>query len=437
MSAARCWAIAAQPVTELRDCRAKVVLTIAFDAARFIDQSGICCRRAPKPCRLDAMRMPDALLGNRARYLDPLNFATNFVFFREADGLSTRLVTANYWVGLWRAGDGAVVPPHRRRGCRARRMARGAAAGKGAIMIDSRAVRRRFGLPEFTGQLFLHVIGAEGHDVVKYALDIVGRRERTRRSLRRTTPIPGRPISMPACRRRAPARPSRCGCRTASPAPFRRARSGSISWATTRCGTSTRAIAPFATCALDVASAPARGALAAADRGARRQIFRAAALRGERAARARRIAHVNVERTDLQPDPKLAELGNLLGKGYLLPAPILPRGELPHHRAADADGDDAAGAADGAGVYDRDGREAARSMLRPAAARRKRRDSISTTMLERRRAAGRLRPSRADLRFQRRRRGRRLAARAVPLSSIAPAATRPRPASARMSSTPC
>jgi hypothetical protein len=38
----------------------------------------------------------------------------------------------------------------------------------------------------------------------------------------------------------------------------------------------------------------------------------------------RRIAHVNVERTDLKPDPTLPELGALLGKGYLLPAPILP-----------------------------------------------------------------------------------------------------------------
>ena len=39
----------------------------------------------------------------------------------------------------------------------------------------------------------------------------------------------------------------------------------------------------------------------------------------------RRIAHVNVERDDLEPDPELPRLTNLLGKGYLLPAPILPR----------------------------------------------------------------------------------------------------------------
>jgi hypothetical protein len=42
------------------------------------------------------------------------------------------------------------------------------------------------------------------------------------------------------------------------------------------------------------------------------------------AAGARRMAHVNVERGDLRPDPGIAELGNLLGKGFLLPAPILP-----------------------------------------------------------------------------------------------------------------
>ncbi|MBT5456537.1 MAG: hypothetical protein HOK82_08015, partial [Rhodospirillaceae bacterium] len=38
----------------------------------------------------------------------------------------------------------------------------------------------------------------------------------------------------------------------------------------------------------------------------------------------RRMAHVNVERVDLKPDPAIAELGNLMGKGYILPAPILP-----------------------------------------------------------------------------------------------------------------
>jgi hypothetical protein len=37
-----------------------------------------------------------------------------------------------------------------------------------------------------------------------------------------------------------------------------------------------------------------------------------------------RIAHPNVEREDLKPDAKLPKLGDLLGKGYILPAPVLP-----------------------------------------------------------------------------------------------------------------
>ena len=53
---------------------------------------------------LDAARLPDAMLTNPRRYFDRLNFATNFALFREADGLSTRLVTANYWAGYGATG---------------------------------------------------------------------------------------------------------------------------------------------------------------------------------------------------------------------------------------------------------------------------------------------------------------------------------------------
>ena len=37
-----------------------------------------------------------------------------------------------------------------------------------------------------------------------------------------------------------------------------------------------------------------------------------------------RIAHPNVEREDLKLDARLPKLGAQLGKGYILPAPILP-----------------------------------------------------------------------------------------------------------------
>ena len=55
-------------------------------------------------------------------------------------------------------------------------MGTGDPPGPGGFSIDSREVRSRFSLPEFTGQLFVHAIGGAGHDVVKYALDTYAHR---------------------------------------------------------------------------------------------------------------------------------------------------------------------------------------------------------------------------------------------------------------------
>ena len=38
----------------------------------------------------------------------------------------------------------------------------------------------------------------------------------------------------------------------------------------------------------------------------------------------RRLAHPNVVRVDLKPDPHIPDLANLMGKGFILPAPVLP-----------------------------------------------------------------------------------------------------------------
>jgi hypothetical protein len=38
------------------------------------------------------------------------------------------------------------------------------------------------------------------------------------------------------------------------------------------------------------------------------------------------IAHTNVERTDLKADPGIRAIGNVMGKSYILPAPVLPLG---------------------------------------------------------------------------------------------------------------
>ena len=46
---------------------------------------------------LDDIKMDKELVSNPKNYLDPLNFATNYAFFREEGGLHTRVVTGNYW----------------------------------------------------------------------------------------------------------------------------------------------------------------------------------------------------------------------------------------------------------------------------------------------------------------------------------------------------
>jgi hypothetical protein len=161
----------ARALTELPRSGARIVLIAAFDAGRIAARIAHLLPPGAEVVSLDAVKLPDPLLSNRARYLDKLNFATNFAFFRDADGLSTRLVSANYWASY---GGGAIRMWLRlfdAAGSVLQTWQQEVPAGPCGFSIDSRVVRERFGLPSFTGQLFLHAIGAAGHDVLKYALD--------------------------------------------------------------------------------------------------------------------------------------------------------------------------------------------------------------------------------------------------------------------------
>ena len=313
--------LTARALTELPGADASAVLVAAFDAGRIAARIAPFLPRGARVLTLDEARLPDALLTNPARYLDRLNFATNFAFFRDQDGLSTRLVSANYWAGygarsvrLWlRLFDAAGAP--------LATWEERVPDGPGGFAIDSREVRARFGLPPFVGQLFLHAVGAAAHDVVKYALD--------------TYDSAGGPSL--SCTHDANAWPS--DRYAGLPAP--RADERVILWvqnshaapipagamALDRMGMERpaaldREVGPFATVALDVgemlpdARWPAQVELRAG-----RHVVRPRyeVARGGRT----RIAHVNVERADLRPDPGIAALPASLGRGYLLPFPVL------------------------------------------------------------------------------------------------------------------
>jgi hypothetical protein len=315
--------LTARPLTELPASGARILLIAAFDAARIATRIADLVPQGADVVTLDAARLPDELLTNRTRYLDRLNFATNFVFFRDADGLSTRLVSANYWSGycagairLWlRLFDAA--------GTALATWQQEIPAGPGGFSIDSRALRERFGLPEFTGQLFVHAIGVAGHDVVKYALDTFS--SDCGSSLSCTHDANAWPsdryAGLPA-----PREDERVVLWVqnshAAPIP-----AGAI--AVDRMGAEqpvplAQQLGPFATLGVDVADLlpdlrwPAQIELRAG-----RHVVRPRyeVTRGERV----RIAHVNVERGDLRPDPAIPGLREELGRGYLLPFPVLPR----------------------------------------------------------------------------------------------------------------
>ena len=311
----------ARALTDLPQVEARSVLIAAFDAGRIAARIAHLLPKNAACFTLDEAKLPPEMLTVPGRYLDKLNFATNFVFFRDQDGLSTRLVSANYWAGygaksvrLWLrlfGIDGTALATWEEP----------LPAGPAGFALDSRDLRARFGLPAFTGQLLVHVIGAAGHDVVKYALDTF-------------STVQGPTLS---CTHDANAWPSE---RYAGlPAP--RADERVILWlqnshavpippgAVTldRMGAEQprpipQTVGPFASVAVDVGSVlPALRWPAQIEMRAGRHVVRP---RYEVIQSGRtRIAHVNVERADLRPDPAIPHLPRQLGRGYLLPFPVL------------------------------------------------------------------------------------------------------------------
>jgi hypothetical protein len=315
-----------QPVTRLQEVKVPTLFVVAFDAKRLIAQMRHLVAPGTDIVSLDEIRIPDAMLTNRRRYLDPLNFATNFALLRDAQGWHTRIVTADYWSG-W----GAPQPPSVwfclfDQAGRVLAQWQDAISAPGAsLVVDSQQVRQRFSLGEYTGSLFIHVVGVAGHDVVKYALDTYGD-DPTRLS----------------CTHDANAWPS--DLYAGLPAP--KADESVVLWiqnshpvtipkrgiGVNLMGSSDIAwldaeIPPFASYPLDVAMLLPQARWpqqieVQAGRYFVRPRYEVHAKNGRS-----RIAHANVERNDLVADPVIPTLGALMGKGFILPAPILPTGQ--------------------------------------------------------------------------------------------------------------
>ena len=311
-----------EPVTDLAAARVQTVFVTAFDADLAIAQIRHLLPEGVDVASLDEIRINDELLARPGPYLHALNFATNLAFFREADGRHTRLTTANYWSGygarntkIWFClfgEDGSVLA----------QWLEDLGAAAAPIVVDSVEIRRRFNLGPYTGQLFIHVIAGAGHDIVKYALDTYGDDDTMFSCTHDANAWPAeRYAGLPA-----PAEGERVvlWVQNSHPCPIPRGGVGLNRMGRNNVVRLDREIAPFATFPLDVATLlpnvtwPEQIEIHAGKHFVRPR------YEVESAAGRILIAHPNVERIDLKPDPHIAELSNLMGKSYLLPAPILP-----------------------------------------------------------------------------------------------------------------
>jgi hypothetical protein len=312
----------ARPVSELRNCEVATVFLAAFDAEQHHRQIRHLIPAGAEVFTLDALRLPDEMLTNRGRYLDPLNFATNFALFRDIPDHHTRLVTANYWAGYGAQNSALWLCLFNDSGKVLAQWQVSLSPTVHSIVVDSGEIRNRFGLGDFVGTLFVHAIRIAGHDVVKYTLDTYGDSNRVLSCTHDANAWPAELYAgLPA-----PAVGEKVvlWIQNSHPCPIPADGIGLNIMGSSQITWLDREIPPFGTYALNIADLLPGAAWPQqlevhAGKYFVRPRYEVLAATGPR------IAHANVERVDLKPNSQIPRLETWLGKGYLLPAPILPQ----------------------------------------------------------------------------------------------------------------
>lgn len=312
----------ALPVTALNTADFRTLFVAAFDADRLVDQIRHLIDDKVNIVGFDHIRLPDDMLSNQRTYLAPINFATNFAFLRDGDGLHTRLVSANYWSSYGAKDPCLWLCLFDEHGARLAEWREPLPAANASVVLDSADIRQRFDLPAFAGSLFIHVIGAAGHDVVKYALDIYGDDAPVISCTHDANAWPADLYAgMPAP---DTGETLTLWIQNSHPIPIAPGAIGVNLMGSQDIARLDREIAPFATYELDISTLLPDAAWPdqieiQAGRHFVRPRYEVVGKQG-----ARRIAHANVERTDLKPDARIPHLGEVMGKGYLMPLPVLP-----------------------------------------------------------------------------------------------------------------
>ena len=291
-------------------------------------------RLAPAGCNiltLDEMRLPERFLADSRRYLNPINFATNMLFFRDEGGAHTRLVTANYWSAygakdpfIWGRlfdGGGRVLADFEKP----------LGAPHETVCIDSAEIRREFNLPEFCGQVFLHVARAAGHDIVKYVADSYGDFAEGAASteLSCTHDANSWPADLYAGIPAPEAEDSvLLWVQNSHPAPIPAGVIGANKMGGGEIKYYPEEIPSFATRPINLGELLPKARWPGQIEIHAGRHFVRPRYEVQNGAGRRRINHANVQRIDLQTDENIPHLAQWLGKGYILPAPVLPRAEF-------------------------------------------------------------------------------------------------------------
>lgn len=308
-------------ITDLSDCDGLFVAS--FDSAAKL---GHIRHLIPKSCpvySLDDMRIPDHLLTYPERYLDPLNFATNFAFFRDEGNLHTRLVTANYWSGYSARPASLWCCLFDAWGKRLADWTQELGKAYSTVTVDSEEIRKRFQLPAFCGQLFVHVVGAAGHDIVKYALDTLSDDGETLSCTHDANAWPADFYAgLPAPREDEQVI---LWVQNSHPCPIPAGSVGLNVMGSPDIAWWAESLPGFGSQALDVSRLlPKVRWPQQLEIQAGKYFVRPRYEILKKASGKRHIAHANVERTDLKPDPQIKKISSHFGKGFILPAPLLP-----------------------------------------------------------------------------------------------------------------
>lgn len=312
----------ARPVTELPNASFDLLFVAAFDAEHHLRSCRPFLQAGVEVVSFDALRLPDEMLSDRRNYLSPMNFATNFCLFRADDERASVLRTVEYWTRYGAKNPLLWLMLFDAKGATLAQWTETLAPNQ-SIKLHAGEIRARFDLPAFEGSLFVHAVGIAGHDIMKYVLDdedAAGVSPAVTHDSNSwpadyyagiPAPEPGETVRLWVQNSHPVAIPAgaltfnRMGEEEVRPYPHE--------------------IPPFGTHAIDVATLLPE--LSWPD-----QIeFTAARHCGRPRYELRRpdgtvtLAHANVERTDLKLDPGIPALGAAMGKGYILPAPVLPR----------------------------------------------------------------------------------------------------------------